>query len=50
MLAAEAERQGLLSEGQLSRLLRLGRVELREMLTKDDFEQGEGDGVITRAH
>lgn len=49
LLAAEAERQGLLSEGQLSRLLRLDRIELREMLTNDDFEQGEGDGVITRA-
>ncbi len=31
-LAAEAWRQGLLSEGQLARLLRLSRVELREIL------------------
>lgn len=46
MLAAEAERQGLLSEGQLARLLRLDRIELREILTSDI--KGEGDGVISR--
>ena len=32
MLAVEAYRRELLSEGQLARLLRLGRVELRKML------------------
>ena len=45
LLAAEAERQGLLSEGQLARLLRLDRVELREILNNDDLGRG-GDGLI----
>lgn len=50
LLAAEAQRRGLLSEGQLSRLLRLDRVELREILGKDELERGEGDAqVIDRA-
>jgi Zn-dependent peptidase ImmA (M78 family)/DNA-binding XRE family transcriptional regulator len=48
LLAVEAERQGLLSEGQLSRLLRLDRVELREILGNDGVEGGEDDGVINR--
>lgn len=42
MLAAEAWRQDLLSEGQLARLLRLSRVELRGIL--DDVES-EADGM-----
>jgi Zn-dependent peptidase ImmA (M78 family)/DNA-binding XRE family transcriptional regulator len=45
-LAAEAYRKELMSEGQLARLLCLGRVELREIL---DSQQGEGievDGII----
>ena len=46
LLAAEAERQGLLSEGQLARLLWLDRVELRKILSNDELEGGEGDGVI----
>ena len=49
LLAEEAARQGLLSEGQLSRLLRLDRVELREILSNDELEKGDGDGVIHRA-
>lgn len=48
MLAAEAERQGLLSEGQLARLLQLDRVELREILNNHELEGSEGDGVINR--
>jgi len=48
LLAAEAERQGLLSEGQLARLLRLDRVELREILDNHELEGSEGDGVINR--
>ena len=39
-LAAEANRQELLSEGQLARLLRLNRVALRQVL---DEEAGEGE-------
>ena len=46
LLAAEAERQGLLSEGQLARLLWLDRVELRKILSNDELEGGEGDEVI----
>jgi Zn-dependent peptidase ImmA (M78 family)/transcriptional regulator with XRE-family HTH domain len=50
-LAAQAEKRGLLSEGQLSRLLRLDRVELREILGNDELERGEGDAqVINRVN
>jgi len=45
LLAAEAHRQGLLSEGQLARLLRLDRVELRGILSTQELEGGEADGV-----
>jgi len=34
MLASEAWRQGLLSEGQLMRLLHIDRVEIRHFLDK----------------
>ena len=44
-LAAEAWRQGLLSEGQLARLLRLSRVELREILDDVEIEGVEADGM-----
>jgi Zn-dependent peptidase ImmA (M78 family)/DNA-binding XRE family transcriptional regulator len=46
LLAAEAGRQGLLSEGQLARLLRIDRVEVREILNNQEMEGSEGDGVI----
>ena len=42
LLAAEAYRQGLMSEGQLARLLRLGRIELREILDSVDAEEVDG--------
>jgi Zn-dependent peptidase ImmA (M78 family) len=45
LLAAEAYRQGLLSEGQLARLLLLDRVELREILSSQELEGSEADGV-----
>jgi Zn-dependent peptidase ImmA (M78 family)/DNA-binding XRE family transcriptional regulator len=45
LLASEAYRQGLLSEGQLARLLHLDRVELRAILGGQDIEGGETDGV-----
>jgi Zn-dependent peptidase ImmA (M78 family)/DNA-binding XRE family transcriptional regulator len=48
LLAAEAERQGLLSEGQLARLLHLDRLEVREILNSQDLEGSECDGVINR--
>ena len=41
LLAAEAQRRGLLSEGQLARLLRVDRVELRKMLDDADIEGSE---------
>jgi Zn-dependent peptidase ImmA (M78 family)/DNA-binding XRE family transcriptional regulator len=44
LLASEAYRQGLLSEGQLARLLHLDRVELREILGSRELEGGEADG------
>ena len=42
LLAAEAYRQGLMSEGQLARLLRLSRIELREILDRVDAEEVDG--------
>ena len=44
LLAAEAERRGLLSEGQLARLLCLDRVELRKILDAADMEEDDADG------
>ena len=45
LLAAEAWRQELLSEGQLARLLRLDRVQLREILDGVKREGVEADGA-----
>ena len=45
LLAAEAYRRELLSEGQLARLLRLDRVELRGMLCDLEMQEGEADGT-----
>ena len=50
LLAAEAWRQGLLSEGQLARLLRLSRVELREILDDVEIEEVEVDGISKLPH
>ena len=44
LLAAEAYRQDLLSEGQLARLLRLDRIALREILDSVDAER-DVDGL-----
>jgi Zn-dependent peptidase ImmA (M78 family) len=46
LLAAEVTQQELLSEGQLSRLLHLDRVELRKMLDGLQIEGSEADGAI----
>jgi Zn-dependent peptidase ImmA (M78 family)/transcriptional regulator with XRE-family HTH domain len=43
MLAAEAARQGLMSEGQLARLLNLNRVELRDLLDSSTMEGSAAD-------
>jgi Zn-dependent peptidase ImmA (M78 family)/DNA-binding XRE family transcriptional regulator len=45
LLASEVYRQGLLSEGQLARLLHLDRIELREILSSQELEGSEADGV-----
>lgn len=45
MLAEEAWRQGLLSEGQLARLLHLDRIALRGILDDMEIEGGQADGV-----
>jgi Zn-dependent peptidase ImmA (M78 family) len=45
LLAAEAYRRDLLSEGQLARLLRLDRVELRALLYALEAQEGEADGA-----
>ena len=42
LLANEAYRRGLLSEGQLARLLHLDRVELREILDTQEVEEERG--------
>lgn len=46
LLAAQVYRQGLLSEGQLARLLNLDRVELRQILDAE-AEGSEVDGAAT---
>jgi len=46
LLAAEAHRQGLLSEGQLGRLLHLNRIELRGILDNQENEGIEADGIM----
>ena len=48
LLAAEAWRQELLSEGQLARLLRHDRVQLREILDGVETEGVEADGALKR--
>lgn len=45
LLAAEAWRQELLSEGQLARLLHLDRLGLREILDNVEIEGSEADGL-----
>lgn len=45
LLAAEAYRQDLLSEGQLARLLELDRIELRELLHDMEIREDEADGA-----
>jgi Zn-dependent peptidase ImmA (M78 family)/DNA-binding XRE family transcriptional regulator len=45
MLAYEAQRKELLSEGQLARLLKVDRIELRELLGNIEVEGSEADGV-----
>ena len=45
LLAAEAWRQELLSEGQLARLLHLDRLRMREILDNVEVEGSEADGM-----
>jgi len=45
LLAAEAWRTELLSEGQLAALLRLGRLQLRELLDAAEEERSAADGA-----
>jgi Zn-dependent peptidase ImmA (M78 family)/transcriptional regulator with XRE-family HTH domain len=46
LLAGEAWRRELLSEGQLARLLHLDRVQLRELLDHLEIEGDDGDGPL----
>ena len=50
LLAAEAWRQELLSEGQLARLLHLDRVQLREILDGVEVEGVDADGAPKLPH
>ena len=45
LLAAEAHGRELLSEGQIARLLRLDRVELRNILDAADIDGNDADGL-----
>jgi Zn-dependent peptidase ImmA (M78 family)/DNA-binding XRE family transcriptional regulator len=45
LLASEAYRQELMSEGQLAKLLRLDRVELRAMFADLEMEGSDADGI-----
>ena len=45
-LAAEAYRREILSEGQLARMLRMDRVELRALVDELGNEEGAGDGQL----
>ena len=45
LMADEVWRRGVLSEGQLARLLRLGRLELRALLDGLGDEGSEADGA-----
>lgn len=45
LLAAEAYRRELLSEGQLARLLQLDRIELRDILSGLETQEEEADGA-----
>ena len=45
LLAAEARRRELLSEGQLARLLRLDRIALRRILDAADDDENDTDGL-----
>ncbi len=47
LLAGEAWRRGILSEGQLARMLHLDRVELRRMFDGLEIEGSEADGAVT---
>jgi Zn-dependent peptidase ImmA (M78 family)/DNA-binding XRE family transcriptional regulator len=46
LLAAEAWRRGLLSEGQLARMLHIDRIELRRMFDGLEVEGSEADGAL----
>ncbi|MFB6458592.1 ImmA/IrrE family metallo-endopeptidase [Bradyrhizobium tunisiense] len=46
LLAGEAWRRGILSEGQLARMLHLDRVELRRMFDGLEIEGSESDGAL----
>jgi Zn-dependent peptidase ImmA (M78 family) len=50
MLAAEAYRRSLLSEGQLARLLHLSRVELRQLLDDVEVEGSAADDAPVLSH
>jgi Zn-dependent peptidase ImmA (M78 family)/DNA-binding XRE family transcriptional regulator len=46
LLAEEAFRRGLMSEGQLARLLKLDRLELREILDNTEVEGSDADEAL----
>ncbi len=46
LLAGEAWRRSLLSEGQLARMLHLDRVEVRQMFDGLEIEGSEADGAL----
>jgi Zn-dependent peptidase ImmA (M78 family) len=50
LLAREAWKRGLYSEGQLARLLMLDRLEVRELLDGAEAEESEADDLVKLPH
>jgi Zn-dependent peptidase ImmA (M78 family) len=46
LMAHAAWRRGLMSEGQLAELLKVGRVELRNLVDQIELEEGETDDLL----
>lgn len=47
LMAYQAAKRGILSEGQIARLLDLGRVEVREILSDFDIDESEADAATS---
>jgi Zn-dependent peptidase ImmA (M78 family)/plasmid maintenance system antidote protein VapI len=50
LLAIEASKKGLISEGQMSEMLKLGRAQVRELLDEAAAEEDEADDLFKLPH